>query len=64
MAIIQLMDPDAVQFNTKDRLYHKGIEIEKGVVITPSFLERNEKLIQDYIQIFSAYPDVLINSTL
>lgn len=64
MAIIQLMNPGAVQFNTKDRLYHKGIEIEKGVVITPSFLERNEKLIQDYIQIFSAYPDVLINSTL
>lgn len=61
MAIIQLMDPDAVQFNTKDRLYHKGIEIEKGVVITPSFLERNEKLIQDYIQIFSAYPDVFLD---
>lgn len=61
MAIIQLMNPDAVQFNTKDRLYHKGIEIEKGVVITPSFLERNEKLIQDYIQIFSAYPDVFLD---
>ena len=43
------MDPDVVQFNTKDRLYHDGIELEKGVVITPAFLERNEELIQNYI---------------
>lgn len=61
MAVIQLMDPDVVQFNTKDRLYHDGIELEKGVVITPSFLERNEELIQNYIQLFTAYPDVFLD---
>lgn len=61
MAIIQLMDPNIVQFNTKARLYHDGIELEKGVVITPLFLERNEQLIQDYIQLFTAYPDVFLD---
>jgi len=39
------MDPNIVQFNTKDRLYHDDIELEKGVVITPYFLEKNEELI-------------------
>ena len=61
MAIIQLMDPDVVQFNTKDRLYHDGIELEKGVVITPAFLERCEDLISNYIQLFTAYPDVFLD---
>ena len=61
MAVIQLMDPDVVQFNTKDRLYHDGIELEKGVVITPAFLERNKELISNYIQIFTAYPDVFLD---
>ena len=61
MAVIQLMDPDVVQFNTKDRLYHDGIELEKGVVITPAFLERNQELIQNYVQLFTAYPDVFLD---
>jgi hypothetical protein len=61
MGIIQLTDPDSLQFNTQDKLYHDGIELEKGVVITPDFLERNEDLIADSIQLFSAYPDVFLD---
>ena len=61
MAIIQLMDPSTVQFNTKDKIYHEGIELEKGVVITPSFLERNEELMAKSIQLFTAYPDVFLD---
>ena len=49
MAAIQLLDPETAQFNTKDKIYHDGIELEKGVVITPSFLERNEDLMMDCI---------------
>ena len=41
MAAIELINPDSLQFNTQDRLYHEGIELEKGVVITPYFLETN-----------------------
>ena len=61
MAAIQLLDPAAAQFNTKDKLYHDGIELEKGVVITPSFLEKNEDLMMDYIQLFTVYPDIFLD---
>ena len=49
MSAIQLLDPETAQFNTGDKLYHNGIELEKGVVITPQFLERNEDLIAESI---------------
>lgn len=61
MAAIQLIDPTVVQFNTNDKLYHDGIELEKGVVITPAFLERNQDLIAECIQLFSAYPDIFLD---
>ena len=61
MAAIQLLDPSKVQFNTQDKLYRDGIELEKGVVITPEFLERNQNLIADSIQLFTAYPDVFLD---
>ena len=61
MAAIQLMDPNIVQFNTKDKIYHDGIELEKGVVITPAFLERNEDLMAESIQLFTAYPDIFLD---
>lgn len=33
--IIRLRDPEASTFNARERLYRYGIELEKGVVITP-----------------------------
>ena len=41
MGVIELTNPDNLQFNTQQKLYHDGIELEKGVVITPYFLEKN-----------------------
>ena len=41
MAPIQLTNPNDLRFNTQDKIYHNGIELEKGVVITPYFLEKN-----------------------
>ena len=61
MAAIQLLDPESLQFNTQEKLYHEGIELEKGVVITPYFLEKNQDFLQDCFQIFSAYPDVFLD---
>lgn len=61
---ITLIDPDAAVFNTKDKIFHDGILLEKGVNITNEFLERNEDLMMDCLEKFSAYPDVLTNSTL
>ena len=61
MAAIQLMNPDQATFSSINRLYHDGIELEKGVVLTPSFLERNEDLIANCIQTWSAYPDIYLD---
>ena len=61
MAAIQLMNPDQATFSSIHRLYHDGIELEKGVVLTPSFLERNEDLIANCIQTRSAYPDIYLD---
>ena len=61
MAAIQLLDPSILQFNTQDKLYHDGIELEKGVVITPSFLERNEDLMAESVQLFTVYPDIFLD---
>ena len=35
-----------------------GIELEKGVVLTPDFVEAHQDLIEKYTQFFLAYPDV------
>ena len=61
MAAIQLINPDQATFSSINRLYHDGIELEKGVVLTPSFLERNEDLIANCIQTWSAYPDIYLD---
>lgn len=61
MSAIQLLDPTTAQFNTEDKIYHDGIELEKGVVITPDFLERNEGLMEECIQLWSAYPDIFLD---
>lgn len=59
---IRLIDPDASIFNTRTRLYRDGIELEKGVVITPQFLEKNEDLLHNCWEIFSAYPDIYLDT--
>ena len=61
MAAIQLINPDQATFSSINKLYHDGIELEKGVVLTPSFLEKNEDLIANCIQTWSAYPDIYLD---
>lgn len=59
--IIRLRDPEASNFNNQEKIYHDGIELEKGVVITESWLERNEELLYDCWSIYSAYPDIYLD---
>ena len=61
MAAIQLISPESLQFNTQDRIYHDGIELEKGVVITPYFLEKNQDFLLECFEIFTVYPDVFLD---
>ena len=61
MGVIKLTDPDTMQFNTQDKLYKDGIELEKGVVITSYFLERNQNFFMECFQLWAAYPDVFLD---
>lgn len=40
----------------------KGTEVEKGVVLTEEYLEKNFQQIGDMLSIFSAYPDVYLDA--
>ena len=59
---ITLLDPNTALFNTKSKIYRDGVELEKGVAITQEFLERNEELLLDCWQIYSAYPDIYLDT--
>ena len=61
MSVITLRSPNRSDFNVNNHLYRDGIILEKGVVITHEFLERNEHLLQQYVQIFTAYPDIFLD---
>ena len=52
----QLMQEDGIP-----RGFKKGIEIEKGVVVTEEFLKENFDNIGDMLSIFTAYPDVFLD---
>ena len=58
MGIITLLDPDSIGFSTEEKVYREGTELEKGVVLTPDFVEAHQDLIEKYTQFFLAYPDV------
>ena len=40
----------------------EGIPVEKGVVITQEFLEKNEDLFKQYSQYFMLYPDLFLDT--
>ena len=59
--IIKLREPNSFSFNTKEKIYRDNIELEKGVVITQDWLEKNEQMLAEYWQLFSAYPDIYLD---
>ena len=44
-----------------EKLEREGIELEKGVVLTPQYLSEHEELFCQYMDFFSAYPDIYLD---
>lgn len=61
MTPITLLDPDSQIFNNRQKFFKDGIEVEKGVVLTPQFLEKNEDLLHYYWELFLSYPDLYLD---
>lgn len=61
MAVITLRDPTSI-YNSQNRLFREGVELEKGVVITEEFLERNEKFLEEELQLYTVYPDIYLDT--
>lgn len=59
--VILLKDPDDSTFKAQERVYRDGIELEKGVVITENWLQKNEELLYDSWSIFTVYPDIYLD---
>ena len=59
--VITLRDPTKTRFSKQDKIYHDGIELEKGVVISENWLRKNEELLYDCWNIFAAYPDIYLD---
>lgn len=47
---------ESIQKITRD-----GVEIEKGITLTLPYLEEHRKVLQKYMDIFSAYPDIFLD---
>lgn len=58
---IMLRDPSSSTFNRQERIIRDGIELEKGVVITQDWLEKNESFLAEHWELFSAYPDIYLD---
>lgn len=61
MSVFTLFNPEERLFGRQDHVMRGGIELEKGVVITQEWLERNEELLFDCWNIYSAYPDIYLD---
>lgn len=59
--VIKLREVPEATFGTQQRAYRDGIELEKGVVITQDWLERNESLLDECWSLYAAYPDIYLD---
>jgi hypothetical protein len=61
MSVITLRDPQTT-FSKTDRVYRDGIELEKGAIITESFLEKNENFLAGQLDLWTVYPDTYLDT--
>lgn len=59
--VITLREPPNSSLNTTNRIYRDDIELEKGVVITNEWLERNERFLSEMWSLYTAYPDIYLD---
>lgn len=58
----KLLSEKSKLFEVDNKLAKRdGVEIEKGVILTSSFLEENENLLKKYLNFFTAYPDLFLD---
>ena len=43
-------------------IYRDGIPIEKGVILTRSYLDANQELFTHYLNLWILYPDLFLDS--
>ena len=58
---IKLKDPSDSIFGYREHLYHDGIELEKGSIITEQWLLKNENFLSELWSLYAAYPDIYID---
>lgn len=59
--VIRLREPPSSAFTKHNIILRDGVELEKGVVITQDWLERNEKFLADCWSLYAAYPDIYLD---
>ena len=59
--VIRLREQDDSTLNKHERIYRDGIELDKGVVITEQWLQKNEELLYDCWNIYTVYPDIYLD---
>ena len=48
--------------NEKELVYRDGTPIEKGIVLTTDFLDRNQELFTKYLNLWILYPDLFLDA--
>ncbi len=58
---IQLTDPSLAKFNSQNKIYRDGVELEKGVLVSEEWLINHEQFLLKQIEFFTAYPDLFLD---
>lgn len=58
---IQLIDPSLAKFNSQNKIYRDGVELEKGVLVSEEWLINHEQFLLKQIEFFTAYPDLFLD---
>lgn len=59
--VIRLREPPISSFTRRQVILRDGIELEKGVVITQDWLEKNENFLDECWNLYAAYPDIYLD---
>lgn len=57
---IKLREP-IMTFNARDRVMRDGVEVEKGVILTPTWLEQHEDFLTNMWSLYTVYPDIYLD---
>jgi len=58
---MELIKTSYEEANYDNRAEREGISIEKGSILTESYLEDHEAIFEKYAEFFTAYPDIFLD---